>query len=143
MVSAPSRCCGWSIFLMRAGVDDERLSAALSRDVVPALTDPQSGPRLVHRLGQRIGTQARLALAAESLKGTPDACTQLSDDVLDWLAENITAPAPSELAQACPWDAAWNRAALRGARAQHAGVADTAGPLALAVVAADLWITAL
>ncbi|WNG93704.1 hypothetical protein [Mycobacterium sp. ITM-2016-00318] len=112
-------------FLMRAGVDDERLSAALIRDVVPALTDPHSGPRLVHRLGQRIGTQARLALAAESLKGTPG-CTQLDEDVLGWLAENIAAPAPSELAHACPWDAAWTRAALRGARAQHAGVADTA-----------------
>ncbi len=112
-------------FLMRAGVDDERLSAALSRDVVPSLTDPHSGPRLVHRLGQRIGTQARLALAAESLKGTPG-CTQLEQDVLGWLAENITAPAPSELAQACPWDAAWTRAALRGARAQQAGPADTA-----------------
>jgi GTPase-associated protein 1, N-terminal domain type 2/GTPase-associated protein 1, middle domain len=112
-------------FVMRAGVDDERLSAALSRDVVPSVTDPHSGPRLVHRLGQRIGTQARLALAAESLRGAAG-CTQLDEDVLGWIAEGITAPAPSELAQAGPWDAAWTRAALRGARAQHAGVADTA-----------------
>src|SRR5262249_40100525 len=48
-------------FLMRAGVDDERLSAALRRDVVASLCDPQSGSRLTHRLGQRVGTEARLA----------------------------------------------------------------------------------
>ena len=91
-------------FLMRAGVDDEQLSAALSRDVVASLCDPHSGPRLIHRLGQRIGTEARLALAAESLKvtGHRDGLTELSDEVLDWLAEDITAPAPSELAQAQP-----------------------------------------
>jgi hypothetical protein len=110
-------------FLMRAGVEDEQLSAALSRDVVASLHDPQSGPRLIHRLGQRIGTEARLALAAEALKVTSrrDGLTELGDDVLDWLAEGITAPAPSELTQAHPWNATWNRAALRGARAQHFG----------------------
>ena len=59
------------------------------------------------------------------LKGAPE-CTQLDEDVIGWLAENIAAPAPSELAHACPWDAAWTRAALRGARAQQAGRADTA-----------------
>lgn len=106
-------------FLMRAGVDDDRLSAALRRDVVPTLTDQHSGPRLVHRLGQRTGTQVRLVLAAESLTGA------LDDDVLGWLAEGVAAPAPSELAHACPWDAVWTRAALRGARANHAE-ADTA-----------------
>jgi hypothetical protein len=116
-------------FLMRAGVDDERLSAALSRDVVPSLKDPHSGPRLVHRLGQRIGTDARLALAAESLRGTPG-CTQLNDDVLGWLAEGIVAPAPSDLRKARPWDATWTRAALRGAHALHVGAAD----------AADRWL---
>ena len=115
-------------FLMRAGVDDEQLSAALSRDVVASLCDPQSGPRLIHRLGQRVGTEARLALATESLKvtGHRDGFTELSDEVLDWLAEGITAPAPSELTKAHPWNATWNRAALRGARAQHLGPADAA-----------------
>ena len=113
---------------MRAGVDDEQLSAALSRDVVASLCDPQSGPRLIHRLGQRIGTEARLALAAESLKvtGHCDGLTELSDEVLDWLAEGISAPAPSELTQAHPGNATWNRAVLRGARAQHLGAADAA-----------------
>jgi hypothetical protein len=113
-------------FLMRAGVDDERCSAALNRDVVASLCHPKSGPRLVHRLGQRIGTEARLALAAESLKaaGHRDGFTELSDGVLDWLAAGITAPGPSELSQARPWDDVWNRAALRGARAQHLGAAD-------------------
>jgi hypothetical protein len=113
---------------MRAGLDDEQLSAALNRDVVASLCDPQSGPRLIHRLGQRIGTEARLALAAESLKvtGHRDGFTELSDEVLDWLAKGITAPAPSELAQVRPWNAAWNRAALRGARAEHLGAADAA-----------------
>ena len=103
---------------MRAGVDDEQLSAALSREVVASLCDPQSGSRLIHRLGQRIGTEARLALAAESLKvtGHCDGLTDLSDEVLDWLAEGISAPAPSELTQAQPGNAIWNRAVLRGAR---------------------------
>jgi hypothetical protein len=115
-------------FLMRAGVDDEQLSAAISHDVVASLCDPRSGPRLIHRLGQRIGAEARLALAAESLKvtGHRDGFTELSDEVLDWLAAGITAPAPSELAQARPWNATWNRAVLRGARAQHLGAADAA-----------------
>ncbi|MFG1929985.1 hypothetical protein ACGFK1_04935 [Mycobacterium sp. NPDC048908] len=112
-------------FLMRAGVDDDRLSAALRRDVAPSLTDSQYGPRLVHRLGQRTGTQARLVLAAEALRAASDD-TQLDEDVLGWLAEGITAPAPSELVHACRWDDAWTRAALRGARAQRAGAADTA-----------------
>jgi hypothetical protein len=115
-------------FLMRAGVDDEQLSAALRRDVVASLSDPHSGARLIHRLGQRIGTEARLALAAESLKATGlrDDSTELSGEVLDWLAAGITAPAPSELTQASPGDDTWNRAVLRGARAQHLGPAGTA-----------------
>ncbi len=115
-------------FLMRAGVDDTQLSAALSHDVVASLCDPQSGPRLTHRLGQRIGAETRLALAAESLKvsGQRDGFTELSDEVLDWLADGITAPAPSELAQARPWNATWTRAVLRGARAQHLGAAEAA-----------------
>ena len=46
--------------------------------------------------------------------------------MLDWLADGITAPAPSELAQARPWNATWTRAALRGARAQHLGAAEAA-----------------
>ena len=115
-------------FLMRAGVDDEQLSAALRRDVVASLCDPQSGSRLTHRLGQRIGTEARLALAVESLKvtGLRADSTELSDEVLDWLAEGITAPEPSELTQAQPGNDIWNRAVLRGARTQHLGPADAA-----------------
>lgn len=124
----PDRVLRLVDFLMRAGLDDEQLSAALNRDVVTSLCDPQSGPRLIHRLGHRIGTEARLALAAEALKvtGHRDGLTELSDDVLDWLAEGITAPAPSELAQARPWSDVWNRAALRGARAEHLAAADAA-----------------
>jgi hypothetical protein len=119
-------------FLMRAGVDDEQLPAALRRDVVASLCDPQSGPRLIHRLGRRVGTEARLALAAETLKVTDqrDGSTELSDDILDWLAEGITAPAPSELTEAHSWNATWNRAVLRGARAEHLGPADSADRLA-------------
>jgi len=115
-------------FLMRAGVDDEQLSEALRRDVIASLCDPQSGPRLTHRLGQRIGTDARLALAVESLKATGlrSDLTELSDEVLGWLAEGITAPEPSELAQAQVGNDIWNRAVLRGARTQHLGPADAA-----------------
>ncbi len=131
--------------LMRAGVDDEQLSAALSRDVVASLCDPQSGPRLIHRLGQRIGTEARLALAAESLKvtGHRDGLTELSDEVLDWLAEGITAPAPSELAQARPWECHLEPCgAARRARPTRGG-GRRCGPLRVAVVAADLRLAAL
>jgi hypothetical protein len=115
-------------FLMRAGVDDEKLSAALRRDVVASLCDPHSGPRLTHRLGQRIGAEARLALAVESLKvmGLRDDSTELSDDVLDWLAEGIIAPEPSELTHAEPGNDIWNRAVLRATRVQHLGPADAA-----------------
>jgi len=115
-------------FLMRAGVDDERLSAALRCDVVASLCDPQSGSRLTHRLGQRVGTEARLALAVESLKviGLRDDSTELSDEVLDWLAEGIVAPEPYELTHAQPGNDIWNRAVLRGVRVQHLGPADAA-----------------
>ena len=132
-------------FLMRAGVDDEQLSAALSRDVVASLCDPQSGPRLIHRLGQRIGTEARLALAAESLKvtGHRDGLTELSDEVLDWLAEGITAPAPSELTQAAPLERHLEPCgAARGARPTP-GASRCCGPLRVAVVAADVRLAAL
>jgi hypothetical protein len=110
-------------FLMRAGVADDQLSAALRTDVVDCLRDPQSGPKLIHRLGRRIGVEARLVLAAEALKaGTDrDGTTDLSDEVLDWLADEITAPAPSELARAYPWNTTWTRAALRGVRPAHSG----------------------
>jgi GTPase-associated protein 1, N-terminal domain type 2/GTPase-associated protein 1, middle domain len=115
-------------FLMRAGVDDDQLSAALRRDVVASLCDPQSGRRLTHRLGQRIGTEARLVLAVESLKvtGLRDDSTVPSDEVLDWLAEGIIAPEPSELTHAQPGNDIWNRAVLRGARVEHLGPADVA-----------------
>jgi hypothetical protein len=115
-------------FLTRAGVQDERLATALRGDVVEHLCDPESGPRLIHRLGQRIGAETRLALAAESLKATGhrDGVTALSNDVLDWLAAGVSAPAPSELAQARPWNATWNRAALRGALYQQVGPSNAA-----------------
>lgn len=124
----PDRVLRLVDFLTRVGVEDERLSTALSRDVVEGLCDPQSGLRLIRRLGQRIGADTRLALAAESLKATGhrDGFTALSDEVLDWLAEGISAPTPQELAQARPWNAAWTRAALRGARSQQVGPADAA-----------------
>jgi hypothetical protein len=124
----PDRVLRLADFLTRVGVDDERLSAALSRDVVEHLCDPRSGPRLIRRLGQRIGADIRLALAAESLKATGhrDGFTALSDEVLDWLAAGISAPASQELVQARPWNATWNRAALRGARSQQVGPADAA-----------------
>jgi hypothetical protein len=103
--------------LMRAGMHDEQLSAALSREVVASLCGSQSGPRLIHRLGQRIGTEARLALAAETLKvtGQRDGL-ELSEQVLDWFAQEITAPVRAW--QASP-ECHLNRARLRGARAQH------------------------
>ncbi len=115
-------------FLTRAGVDDERLVTALRCDVLGHLCDPESGPHLIHRLGQRIGAETRVALAAESLKATGhrDGIPGLTNDVLAWLAAGVSAPASSELARALPWDPTWNRAALRGALSQQVGPSNAA-----------------
>ncbi|WP_208301212.1 hypothetical protein [Mycobacterium sp. DL440] len=99
--------------LLRAGVVDDRLQAALVADVVPGLADP--GVRGL------ISTADRLSLGVWLLgEGDTDG-SAIGDDLLDWLAEAGPVPEPAELARAQPWDAVWIRAALRGLRSRRRG----------------------
>lgn len=111
--------------LLRAGVADDRLGAALTGGVLPGLADP--GVR------GRIGTDDRLSLATWLLRDDGAGASAIDDDVLDWLAEAAAVPEPAELAQAQPWDAVWTRAALRGLRSQRSG------PQLAGDLGAQLW----
>ncbi|MBU9762259.1 hypothetical protein FR943_00100 [Mycobacterium sp. TNTM28] len=108
--------------LLRAGVTDDRLQAALTEDVLPGLTDP--GVRAL------IGPADRLSLAALLLHDTDPEGSGIEDEILDWLAEAAPVPGHAELAAAQPGDAVWIRAALRGLRSRRRG-ADAPG--------AQLW----
>ncbi|MFD3041632.1 GAP1-N2 domain-containing protein [Mycolicibacterium senegalense] len=99
--------------LWRAGVADDRLSAALTESVLPALADPQ--------VRGRIDDADRLSLGVWLLRDGDGGPSTVDDDVLDWLAEAATVPEPAELAEAQPWDPVWTRAALRGLRSQRCG----------------------
>lgn len=99
--------------LLRGGVADDRVPAALADGVVAGLTDP--GVR------GSIGAADRLSLATWLLRDGDAAGSAIDDDVLDWLAEAAPVPAPAELAAAQPWDSVWIRAALRGLRSQRRG----------------------
>lgn len=111
--------------LLRAGVEDERIHAALVDDVVPRLGDAQ--------LRQRISTESRLALAAALLRDGDVDGSAIGDELLDWLAESVRLPQPETLAQAVPWDSGWTRAALRGVRTRRRGPAEPGDP------GAHLW----
>lgn len=102
--------------LLRAGVVDDRLPAALADDVVPGLADPA-----VRGL---IGAADRLSLAVWLLRDGDADGSAIGDDVLDWLAEAGPVPDPAELARAQPWDPVWIRAALRGLRSRRRGSRD-------------------
>jgi hypothetical protein len=113
--------------LLRAGIDDPRLSTALTGPAVGGvLSDAHTGGELAWRLGERISWVTKLMVAAETLlvsgPGT-NAMTPLADFVVQWFAEGITVPAPPELGAAQPWDQTWTRAAVRGASAQRFGAA--------------------
>lgn len=110
----PERVVRLADLLLRSGVDDERVDRALRADVLPALADPAAAPDLLTRLGGEVGVPTRLALGAMLLRDRVDDLP--GNDVLDWLADGVTAPAPDELWHAEPWGPAWSRAALRGAR---------------------------
>ena len=43
--------------LMRAGLDDDRLTRALTEQVAPQLADPQAGPALARRFAHRLGAE--------------------------------------------------------------------------------------
>ncbi|TFV55216.1 hypothetical protein E4P42_23510 [Mycobacterium sp. PS03-16] len=119
----PERVVCLADLLLRSGVHDDRVDAALRADVLPALADSAVGPDLLDRLGE-VGVPTRLALGAMLLRDRGEDLP--GGDVLDWLADGITAPAPDELWRAEPWGAAWTRAALRGARAVTGGADDPA-----------------
>ncbi|WP_193045212.1 GAP1-N2 domain-containing protein [Mycolicibacterium baixiangningiae] len=121
----PLRVARLADLLLRCGVDDDRVLDALSHEVVPGLTDPQAAPALVHGLRENVGAPTRLALAAALLRDCGEA-PAVPGEVLDWLAEGVTAPAPQELWQAEEWDPVWTRAALRGVRTVQRGASDPA-----------------
>jgi len=108
--------------LARAGIDCD-LTAVLEEHVLPVLRDPQRGPRLIGCLGASIGVSCRLGVATALLG--PDATVQpaapIADDVLDWLAHRVTAPAADELAEARPGDRTWTRGVLCARRALQLG----------------------
>ncbi|KHO20319.1 hypothetical protein QQ44_27720 [Mycolicibacterium setense] len=111
--------------LMRAGVADDRLQAALADGVVPGLANPA-----VRRL---IGEPDRLSLATWLLRDGDAEGSAVGDDVLDWLAEAAAVPEPDELAGAQPWDPVWTRAALRAMRSRRRGALHPGDP------GAQLW----
>lgn len=107
--------------LLRSGIEDERVTAALRTEVVPKLTEPG----LLDRLREDIGAPTRLALATVLLRHAGDT-PAVSGEVLDWLAEDVTAPAPQDVWAAQAWDPVWTRAALRGVRTVQRGASDQA-----------------
>lgn len=111
--------------LLRAGVSDDRLQAALTDEVLPGLSDP--GVR------ELIGVDDRLSLGALLLRHGDADGGAIDDDVLDWVADAATVPDPAELAGAQPWDPVWIRAALRGLRSHRRGALRPGDP------GAQLW----
>jgi hypothetical protein len=105
--------------LLRSGIDDERVTAALRAEVVPKLTDQN----LVDQLREDLGAPTRLALATALLRNEGDT-PAMSGAVLDWLADGFTAPAPQDLWEAEAWGPVWTRAALRGVRTVQRGAGD-------------------
>lgn len=120
----PERVLRVADLLLRAGVRDDRVLAALDNDVAPNAAD--DAPVWIGRPATRYGVVTRLALAAALLRRTVDTDAELSPEVIDWLADGVRTPALHELSRADPWDRTWTRAALRGLRADRNPAADTA-----------------
>jgi GTPase-associated protein 1, N-terminal domain type 2/GTPase-associated protein 1, middle domain len=119
----PERVLRLADILARAGVNCD-LTAALEEHVLPVLCDPQLGPRLIRRLDGRIGATCRIGVATAILgpAAVPhQPALPVADDVLEWLADRVTAPTPDELAEAQPGDHAWTRAVLCALRALQLG----------------------
>lgn len=127
----PQRLLKLIDLLLRAGVDDDRLTQALTDRVAAQLADPHTGPTLARRLTHRLGPETRIAAAAATLRLSCESATPISDAVLDWFADGSTMPPPAELLGAQPWDATWTRAAVCGMRAERNP--DEADPFA------ELW----
>ncbi|MBV8348616.1 MAG: hypothetical protein JOZ49_14130 [Mycolicibacterium sp.] len=104
------------------GIDCD-LTAVLEEHVLPVLRDPQRGPCLIGCLGAGIGVSCRLGVATALLgsNATDQPAPPIADDVLDWLAHRVTAPAADELAEARPGDRTWTRGVLCALRALQLG----------------------
>jgi hypothetical protein len=111
--------------LLRSGIDDGRVAAALRTEVAPELIDPDSASALLSELGDGVGVPTRLALAAALLQDGGDT-PAVGGEILDWLADGLRAPAPHDLREAEPWDPVWTAAALRGVRTVVRGASDQA-----------------
>ncbi|MGE2717276.1 hypothetical protein ACQI4L_24735 [Mycolicibacterium litorale] len=121
----PHRVARLADLLLRSGFEDDRVLAALRDDVAPRLSDAGSAAELVSALRENIGTPTRLVLAAAVLRDGGDT-PAVGGDVLDWLAEGVTAPAPQDVWRAEAWDPVWTRAALRGVRTVQRGASEPA-----------------
>lgn len=122
----PQRLLKLVDLLLRAGVDDDRLTQALTDRVAAQLADPHAGPTLARRLTHRLGPETRIAAAAATLRLNWEGASAISDTVLDWFADGSSMPTPGELLAAQPWDATWTRAAVCGMRAErHPSDADS------------------
>ncbi|KUI37113.1 hypothetical protein [Mycobacterium sp. GA-2829] len=115
----PYRVARVADLLLRSGFDDERVTAALRVEVAPRLTE------LLEELRGNICASTRLTLAAVLLRDGGET-PEVGGEVLDWLADGFTAPAPQDLREAEPWDPVWTRAALRGVHAVQRGASDHA-----------------
>lgn len=115
----PQRLLKLVDLLLRAGIDDDRLTQALTDQVAAPLADPHTGPTLARRLTHRLAPDTRIAAAAATLRLSCEGATAISDAVLEWFADGSTMPSPGELLGAQPWDATWTRAAVSGMRAER------------------------
>lgn len=115
----PQRLLKLVDLLLRAGVDDDRLTQALTERVAAQLADPHTGPTLARRLTHRLGPETRIAAAAATLRLSCESAAPISDAVLEWFADGSTMPPPAQLLGAQPWDATWTRAAVCGMRAER------------------------
>ncbi|OBC00319.1 hypothetical protein [Mycobacterium sp. 852002-40037_SCH5390672] len=115
----PQRLLKLVDLLLRAGIDDDRLTQVLTERVAAQLADPHTGPTLARRLTHRLGPETRIAAAAATLRLSCEGTTAISDAVLDWFADGSTMPPPDDLLNAQPWDATWTRAAVCGMHAER------------------------
>lgn len=116
--AGPERVLRTADLLLRAGIRDDRVLAALETEVAATAAEP--APVWVGRPATRYGVATRLALAAVLLRRAADdqadTAATVSTEVLDWLADGVKTPAWQEMSRAEPWDRTWTRAALRGLR---------------------------
>lgn len=122
--AGPERVLRVADLLLRSGIRDDRVLAALDSEV--ASSAAESAPVWVGRPATRYGVVTRLALASVLLRRPADPGPEVSTEVLDWLADGVKAPGLPEVSRAEPWDGTWTRAALRGAHEDRTGTGSPA-----------------